>query len=66
MQDPSVRGLSADLTPENCTIAHIAVVLVAVTAAKSGYKNKIADNVDESTIGYASLMKFLDSFFCAS
>jgi len=27
MQDPSVRGLAADLTPENCTIAHIAALL---------------------------------------
>lgn len=39
MQYPSVRGLSA--TTNHCTIAHIAVLLVAVTAAKSGYKDKI-------------------------
>ena len=25
--------------------------------------NTIADNIDESTIGYTSLMKFSDSFF---
>jgi hypothetical protein len=39
MQDPSVRGLSA--TANYCTIAHIAVLLVALTAAKSGHKDKI-------------------------
>jgi hypothetical protein len=39
MQDPSVRGLSA--TSNHCSIAHIAVLLVALTAAKSGHKDKI-------------------------
>jgi hypothetical protein len=39
MQDPSVRGLSA--TANHCTIAHITVLLVAITAAKSGHSDKI-------------------------
>ena len=39
MQDPSVRGLSA--TANHCSVAHIAVLLVALTAAKSGHKDKI-------------------------
>jgi hypothetical protein len=39
MQDPSVRGLSA--TANHCTIAHIAVLLFALTATESGHKDKI-------------------------
>ena len=39
MQDPSIRGFSA--TANHCTIAHIAVLLVALTAAKSGHRDKI-------------------------
>lgn len=39
MQDPSNRGLSA--TANHCTIAHIAVLLVALAAAKSDHKDKI-------------------------
>jgi len=39
MQNPSVRGHSA--TANHSTIAHIAVLLVALTAAKSGHNDKI-------------------------
>jgi hypothetical protein len=39
MQHPSVRGLAA--TANHCTIAHIAILLVALTAAKTGHKDKI-------------------------
>ena len=39
MQNPSVRGLQA--ISNHCTIAHITVLLVALTAAKTGNKDKI-------------------------
>lgn len=39
MQNPSVRGLNA--TANHCTIAHIAVLLVALAATKTGQTNKI-------------------------
>jgi len=39
MQNPSVRGLQA--VSNHCTIAHIAVFLIALTAAKTGNKDKI-------------------------
>jgi len=39
MQNPSVRGLRA--ISNHCTIAHITVLLVALTAAKTGNKDKI-------------------------
>jgi len=39
MQDPSVKGLNA--TANHCTIAHITVLLVALTAVKTGNKDKI-------------------------
>ena len=39
MQNPSVRGLQA--VSNYCTIAHITVLLVALTAAKTGNKDKI-------------------------
>jgi hypothetical protein len=39
MQNPSVRGLRA--VSNHCTIAHITVLLVALTAAKTGNKDKI-------------------------
>jgi len=39
MQNPSVIGLNA--TANHCTIAHITVLLLALTAVKTGHKNKI-------------------------
>ncbi|MEA3454690.1 MAG: transposase [Candidatus Caldatribacteriota bacterium] len=39
MQNPSVRGLRA--ISNHCTIAHITVLLIALTAAKTGNKDKI-------------------------
>lgn len=39
MQNPSVKGLNA--TANHCTIAHITVLLVALTAVKSGNQDKI-------------------------
>ena len=39
MQQPSVRGLNAVSTI--CTIAHISVLLIAYTANKPGYKDRI-------------------------
>jgi len=39
MQTPSVRGLNA--IANYCTIAHITVLLIALTAVKSGNKDKI-------------------------
>ena len=39
MQNPSVRGLRA--ISNHCTISHITVLLVALTAAKTGNKDKI-------------------------
>jgi len=39
MQNPSVRGLQA--VSNHCTIAHIIVLLVALTAARTGNKDKI-------------------------
>ena len=39
MQNPSVRGLQA--VSNHCTLAHITVLLVALTAAKTGNKDKI-------------------------
>lgn len=39
MQHPTVRGLKAN--SNHCTIAHIATLLVSLTAAKMGQKNKI-------------------------
>jgi len=39
MQHPSVRGSTA--TANHSTIAHIAVLLIALTATKSGHKDKI-------------------------
>ena len=39
MQNPSVRGLQA--VSNHCTIAHIAVLLITLTAVKTGNKDKI-------------------------
>jgi transposase len=39
MQNPSVIGLNA--TANHCTITHITVLLVALTAVKTGHKDKI-------------------------
>lgn len=39
MQDPTVKGLNA--TANICTIAHITSLLVALTAVKTGHKDKI-------------------------
>jgi hypothetical protein len=39
MQDPSVIGLAA--TDNHCTIAHITVLLIALTATKTGNNDKI-------------------------
>ncbi len=39
MQDPSVRGLTA--TANHCTIAHITVLLIALTASKTGHNEMI-------------------------
>jgi len=39
MQNPSVRGLRA--VSNHCTIAHITVLLIALTAVKTGNKGKI-------------------------
>jgi hypothetical protein len=39
MQNPSVRGLRA--VSNHCTIAHITVLLIALTAVKTGNKDKI-------------------------
>jgi hypothetical protein len=39
MQDPSVIGLNA--TANHCTIAHITILLIALTATKTGNKDKI-------------------------
>jgi len=39
MQNPSVRGLRA--ISNHCTIAHITVLLIALTAIKTGNKDKI-------------------------
>ncbi len=39
MQKPSVYGINA--VANNCTIAHITVLLIALTALKTGYKDKI-------------------------
>ncbi|GAJ03727.1 unnamed protein product, partial [marine sediment metagenome] len=39
MQNPSIRGLRA--VSNHCTIAHITVLLVALTAVKTGNKDKI-------------------------
>lgn len=39
MQSPSVIGLHT--TANHCTIAHITVLLIALTAAKTGHKDKI-------------------------
>lgn len=39
MQNPSVIGLNA--TANHCTIAHITVLLLALTAVKTGHKDKI-------------------------
>jgi hypothetical protein len=39
MQNPSIRGLRA--ISNHCTIVHITVILVALTAAKTGNKDKI-------------------------
>lgn len=39
MQNPSVVGLNA--TANHCTIAHITVLLIALTAVKTGNKDKI-------------------------
>jgi hypothetical protein len=39
MQNPSLRGLQA--VSNHCTIAHITVLLVALTAARTGNKDKI-------------------------
>lgn len=38
MQEPTVKGLKA--LRNHCTIAHIAVLLIALTASRSGYKDK--------------------------
>jgi hypothetical protein len=39
MQNPSVVGLKA--TANHCTIAHITVLLVALTAAKNNFKDQV-------------------------
>ena len=39
MQNPTVKGLKA--VSNHCTIAHITVLLIAVTAIKTGNKDKI-------------------------
>ena len=39
MQRPTVIGLTA--TQNHCTIAHITVLLVALTAHRLGYEDKI-------------------------
>jgi len=39
MQNPSIRGLQA--ISNHCTIVHITVLLVALTATKTGNKDKI-------------------------
>lgn len=39
MQNPSVKGLNA--VSNNCTIAHITVLLIALATAKTGNKDKI-------------------------
>lgn len=39
MQNPSVHGLNA--VANHCTIAHITALLIALTAAKSGYPDKV-------------------------
>ena len=39
MQHPTVRGLQAN--SNHCTIAHIATLLIAITAAKQGERDKI-------------------------
>ena len=39
MQTPSVKGLNA--VANHCTIAHITVLLLALTAVKTGHKDKI-------------------------
>lgn len=39
MQHPTVRGLTAN--KNHCTIAHIATLLVALTAARTGEKDKV-------------------------
>jgi len=39
MQNPNVRGLQA--ISNHCTIAHITVLLIALTADKTGNKDKI-------------------------
>jgi len=39
LQNPSVRGLRA--VSNYCTVAHITVLLVALTATKTGNKDKI-------------------------
>jgi hypothetical protein len=39
MQNPSVRGLQA--VSNHCTIAHITVLLIALTATKTGNKDKV-------------------------
>jgi len=39
IQNPSVRGLRA--VSNHCTIAHITVLLIALTAAKTGNKDNI-------------------------
>jgi len=39
MQNPTLRGLQA--ISNHCTIAHIPVLLIALTAAKTGNKDKI-------------------------
>jgi hypothetical protein len=39
MQNPSVRGLQA--VSNHCTIAHVAVLLIALTAARTGNNDKV-------------------------
>jgi len=39
MQTPSVKGLNA--VANHCTIAHITVLLLDLTAVKTGHKDKI-------------------------
>jgi len=39
MQNPSIKGLNA--TANHCTIAHITVLLLALTAVKTGHRDKI-------------------------
>jgi hypothetical protein len=39
MQNPSVTGFTA--IANHCTIAHITVLLIALTAFKTGHKDKI-------------------------